>query len=479
MGYVIGPFSNSLGYDYSTSTNSYLMHTTRNDAFFSNDLSLPSLNLASQVRKDRLQQKDPRYGQVSDEILSWTEQLTVQFPWNFSGTGGYTLLKDDRRTEQSPVIQESKLFNYSENVYGSLSHRLYRSLWTTYTKNYTNVETSSGDSNTETDAISGTYTKNIPPGKLTAGVSLSRSHSEINNRPIILDEVHRVTFLADNPFTLNGRSVDNTTISVWVEDPSSGVILPLTMASYLVQPIGRTTQIFILSSTLPFPVAAGTQYRFHVSYSLLPMNVEFRTDYNSYTLSFDLLEGTLKPYASYSSSHQDILSGFLPGGPDSSRAEILGVILQKNPYLFQTQFESVTSYVNPYRTFKNVFEYRGQPSQATNLMTRLTLVRSNYPLAATGSNTTGYTETVEMLEMNAQRRLPRRNLDLMLGTAVTRRSSYVTSTAFTLNGSLVWQMGKLTVNLGALLNDMTTVYRTGKEKMLAEYYYLTVSRKLF
>jgi hypothetical protein len=455
------------------------MHTTRNDMFFSNDLSLPFLNLASQVRRDRIKQEDPRYGQVSDEIVSWTEQLTVQFPWSFSGNAGYTLLKDDRRTEQSAVIQESKLFNHSENAYGSLSHRLYRSLWTTYTKNYTSVETSSGDSNTATDSISSTYTKNIPPGKVTAGLSLSRSHSEIDNRPVILDELHRVTFLADNPFTLNSRSIDNTTISIWVEDPSSGVILPLTASSYLVQPVGTSTQILILSATLPFPVAAGTQYRFHVSYSLLPMNVEFRTDYDSYSLSFDLVEGTVKPYASYSASSQEVLSGSLPGGPDTSRAEIIGLILHKNPYMFHTQFDSVTSYVNPYRTFKNVFEYRGQPSPATNVMTRLSLVRSTYPLAAIGSSVTGYTETIKMLEMNAQRRLPRKNLDLMLGSSITRRTSYVTSTAFALNGSLVWQMGKLTVNTGVLVNDMTTVHRTGKEKMTTEYYYLTVSRKLF
>ncbi len=478
-GFSVGPFFNGAGYDYSRSTNSFLMQTTRNDTFFSNDLSLPNLNLASQVRKDRMKQEDPRFAPVRDDILTWTEQLNAQFPWNFSGTAGYNLMKDTRTTEQTPYSAENVLFNDTRSAYGSLSSRVYRSLWTTYTKNYSAVDTSSGESRTWADSLASTYTKSIPTGKFTAGISVSRADSDINNRPFILDEVHRVTFLGDNPFTLNGRSVDELTLRVWVEDPATAVLLPLTSSSYLVQAVGTTLQVFILSATLPFPVTPGTPYRFHVSYSLLPVNVQFRTDYSSYTLSFDLFEARVKPYASYSSSAQEVLAGSLPGGPDTSRAETLGLILQQNPYMAQTEFASVTSLINPYRTWKNVFEYRDQITPATLVGSRLSLIRSSYPQALSGLAVTGYIETVKILELNLQHRVPRKNLDLVLGTSFTRRTSFVTAKAYSLNSALVWQIGKLTVNAGVLLSDITTVFWTGKENLTTEYYYATVSRKIF
>jgi len=44
---------------------------------------------------------------------------------------------------------------------------------------------------------------------------------------------------------------------------------------------------------------------------------------------------------------------------------------------------------------------------------------------------------------------------------------------------LTWLAGKLTVNAGASLNHSTTTAIVEKQTQLSEYYYLTVSRRLF
>ena len=57
--------------------------------------------------------------------------------------------------------------------------------------------------------------------------------------------------------------------------------------------------------------------------------------------------------------------------------------------------------------------------------------------------------------------------------------SIVDSNVASLNTSMAWQVGLLSVNAGSQLYRTETFLSTGKTDLLTEYYYITLSRKLF
>jgi hypothetical protein len=281
-------------------------------------------------------------------------------------------------------------------------------------------------------------------------------------------------------FTLNAQSVDDTTIIAWVKDLSGNLVLmiPGPSANYQIVKLG--TQVRIDVTSLPPSIDPNlSSYEFQVSYSLIPSNVEFETRTEGYNLKFELFNNLLSPYYSHTSTIQEVISGSLPGGPDSLTLETVGVIVQKMPYIFTTEYDGARSRLNPYRTWKTTAEYRKNMTEAMNITARISRTYSTYPEAIAWQGTKGYTEKITRADATLQKSFPRKNLDLFVGGSYFDRSSSINSTGYSLNATLSWRIGRLTANLGAIVNDSYSTLPTGKQTLNYEYYYLTLTRKLF
>lgn len=479
VGCYVGPFSNSAGYNHVNSANSLLVHNTRNQFFFSNSLRLPSLTLLSRFDKNLMKQEDPRSAFMKDETITWTEQLNAELPGRLQGSAAYNYMSDTLSTAQTASMSEDTTTSEASNLGFSLSHQLYHSLRTTYTQNHISTDTTGGSSSSGSRSISSQYAKNIPYGRFVAGVNLSRSQASINSAPFkVLNELHTLLTPIDNSFTLKFPSVDETTIKVWVEAAGS-LILMIPDDNYQIIKVGNTVEIIVKSLPPGVVDRSLPSYTFRVNYSLLPSNVEFRTDVLGYSLTASLFQNLMAPYFSHTSNTQEALSGSFPGGLDNTRVDAVGVILQKRPFTLQTEFESFSSRLNPYRKWKNVFEYRDSIAKKTDLIARLFLARSKYPATIEQQGKMGATEDEAVIDVFLQHRLPEKHLDLSLETSYTRKKNFVDSAGYKLNAFLAWSMGKLSVNAGAQFNEVTTSYLTGRQTTMTEYYYVTISRKLF
>ncbi|MEK6699970.1 MAG: hypothetical protein AABZ10_13135 [Nitrospirota bacterium] len=482
IGHYLGPFFNSAGYAHTQSTTSQNIQTTRNDEFFSNELNLTFLTLSSRFETDRQKQEDPLSASLSTETVSWIEQLSTELPGNLNAVASFNFLKDTRTTEQTTSSPENVVFNKSDNAGFVLSHRLYNSLRTNYNVNYVSAESTGGDTRTASQALTSAYTKKIPTGTFFAGINLSNTHSEIRGAPVVVREVHALPgpIVSGVTFFLNAQPVDETTIDLRVKDPLSGNLVPMTLVSnYQINKLGNTVQIVVLS--LPFPVDQNLSvtYEFHASYSLIPSNVEFETRTEGYNLKFEIFDNLLAPYYSHTATIQEVLSGSLPGSPDSLTMETIGVIVQKMPYIVTTEYGSARSRLNPYRTWKNMAEYRKNMAETTSMTARISRTYSTYPEAIAWQGTKGYTEKITRADVTMQKSFPRKNLDLFLGGSYSDRNSFIHATGYSLNATLSWRIGMLTANLGAIINDSSSTLQTGKQTLTYEYYYLTLTRKLF
>ncbi len=486
IGHYLGPFFNSAGYAHTQSTTSQNIQTTRNDEFFSNELNLTFLTLSSRFETDRQKQEDPLSASLSTETVSWIEQLSTELPGNLNAAASFNFLKDTRTTEQTTSSSENVVFNKSDNAGFVLSHRLYDSLRTNYNVNYVSAESTGGDTRTASQALTSAYTKKIPTGTFFAGINLSNTHSEIRGAPVVVSEAHTLTAVppALSPipgsFILNAQPVDESTIIVWVEYADHLVLMTLgPTADYQIVKIGITS-VQINVSSLPADVDTTlSQYKFQVSYSLIPSNVEFETRTEGYNLKFELFDNLLSPYYSRTSTIQEVISGSLPGSPDSLTMETIGVIVQKMPYIITTEYGSARSRLNPYRTWKNMAEYRKNMAETMSMTARISRTYSTYPEAIAWQGTKGYTEKITRADVTMQKSFPRKSLDLFLGGSYSDRNSFIHATGYSLNATLSWRIGMLTANLGAIINDSSSTLQTGKQTLAYEYYYLTLTRKLF
>jgi hypothetical protein len=87
-----------------------------------------------------------------------------------------------------------------------------------------------------------------------------------------------------------------------------------------------------------------------VTYSLQPS--ESTTDMRGSGISVDLvfLDGLINPYYSYFSSSQEVVSGFLPFGEDTTRSQTIGYNLHKEPFLLMAQYTASESQISPSRS---------------------------------------------------------------------------------------------------------------------------------
>jgi hypothetical protein len=484
--YAIGPFMNAAGHKVTDSVSSSTQtKTTQIFSYFDNTLSFKKASFTSHIDVKRLAQDNPLSGSFhNDDALSWKEQAHLALPWNFRTSGGYHLNEETITERQANAVSERTFSREIETVNFTVSHRLYNSLATSYYVNNSASRSTFGDMKTKTEALSASYDKLIPWGRFIAMTFAQTSLNDIKNAPTIPDEVHTITVtelgLCDpnvkvGCFDLGNQSVDINSIIVRVKSKTSDEIISLTSADYTVDQIGLAVRItikplalislgFILPDTLDF----------HVSYSFIQQMVEYKTTNMGYNVKFELFNNLINPYFAYSKSDQEVLSGTLPGGPQHVSAETVGVTVMKRPYSFSAEFQSIRSNINPSRIFRSTAAYQKNIAPDTSLNARIYYTAvSRHATVASSDNTLG-------AEARLQKHVPRKNLSLGIGiSSVRRQASSTTSETSSVDSSLTWRIGKLSLGLSASLTESVSTTAGVKNATVFEQYYLTLSRRLF
>lgn len=471
--YFLGPTSTTATYSHVTATNAAAVSTIRDRYYAVNDISLPLLTLQSRWEYQDDLQEGPDTAPADTERTNWMEDLSFPLPGNFRTDLNYSVSRDRVTSMAAAPAPFDSILTRTENERVSVSHDLYASLRTSYNMNYTVLDSTGGESRTAAQSLNALYTKRITGGRLTAGGSLSRMNQE-RRGALVVFETHETT--APGIFDLNQQLADISSVAVWVVDPS-GALVPLVAGlHYTVSPSGPPWRILILLN-LPVPIA--TSYTFKVTYAPVPADFELLNDGSSYNLSLELFDNMVGPYYNHMNLKQEVVSGFLPGGPDNVTSDVAGLRLQRVPYYVLGEYQNYRSQLNPFEAWRLRGEYRGQAAPSLIVTGILSHSRTVYEKTLTSQGIRGYADEITEVIGTLQKDLPRRYLNLNASVSYVLRKTFATTETFSAYGSLLWRIGQLDVRAGISLSYAASALIVGRQRSSSEYYYLTLTRSLF
>lgn len=449
-----------------------LVENTRYRYYLNNQLNLPLFNLNTRLERHDEDQGGLAATPARNERTSWNEDLTVPLPYNFQAGASYS--RDNNWTTSFPpaprLPEESFARNESERF--TLKHDLYASLRTSYNLQYTNVDSTTGNSDSKFESINTIYTKLIPGGRLTAGGTLSRNEQSRRGAPIILREPHQL--IVPGSFFLGGTRIDPSSITVWVQLPSGTLVL-LDPVNYLVQQAGPRFEIFILN--LPPPFAAGVSYPFRVDYAMITADAELLNRQIAFNLGLQLFENRVNPYYSHSKSDQEVTGGTLPGGPDSTTSDTVGLQLMLTPVSLLGEYVNYRSLTSPFETWRASADYARQLHLTTTVTARVFHSRTVY--AETSLGAAAYSDELTETALGIQKDLPEKRLNLSASTAYAYRRTFATTHAYTANAIVLWRMGRVEARAGASTAYSSSDFLLGHQRAKTNYYYATITRHLF
>ncbi|OGW27318.1 MAG: hypothetical protein A2X56_05300 [Nitrospirae bacterium GWC2_57_13] len=475
--HFISRFVTSAGV-HATDTMAPEVRALREEYFFSNQFTIEkAIQLQSKVNMDRYFQ-DETVESRDDRQVTWTERLSLNLPWNFEGDLSYDEVRD-RLITDSPSFPEParQLFESRAGTLG-LTHRLFYSLRTNYGLTYRELESSRGESSTASNHIGATYQKNLPGGRLLAGVDGGRSLTDNIGAPAVAETFQRSAD-GTGTYTLSQPNVDTATIVLRVKDPSTGLFRTMQEGPtlhYELVPVGDTVRINILD--VPF-IDTGAAYDFHVAYSVIPAEYELKLTRFSHNWKLDLLNNRISPYYRYTYSKQELLSGSLPGEPVTSKISFVGVSARQAPYSGFIEYESVRSTKNPTRQINGDLRYVEKVAPNAHLDARLFYRRSMYSQDTFGLSNEGHTVNVIGLDAKLKQRLRQKNLSLTAGASLSYRSSTTDTYRYGLSCGLLWNKGSLTVDAGASLNYSESSSLFADSEQHSVHYYASIKRRLF
>ena len=475
-----GNFSGS--YSHKTSESSYAVfhaNSTTDSYSLGNQLQLikKKAYLSSNVNKIIFEQEDfiRSYG---DDRFTWTEHLNVELPWHFSANLFYNHFKDDGHSTERATGIRTTLSSKSDSAAFSVQQKLYQSLLTTYSFSYMKNTSSTGDSKGTTHSLSSEYTKKIPWGILKAGINLSRSVIDRTGAETTLNMTPPLT-----PITgefLLPQEVDASSIILRVRDDDTGTFIDMIEnIHYLVQPeVGNNIPIRIIG----IPVEALNadpfyKYTFQVTFSLVPVDAKIQTDAYGYALKVHLFNYLLTPYYSYDKLEQKVLSGTLFGEPENSTSNVVGLLIQKDPFTLDVRYQDYQATTNPYKQYKIELKYRKAVTETTQVNGRAYYTRTRYERTSSLSGTNA-TEDFFGGDINVMKRFPKKNLTANLGAFYYQTTGRSETRSYLIDASLVKSMGKLDIRAGAKIGSSTQELGR-KQESLNQYYYLSLRRKLF
>ncbi len=437
-----------------------------------------ALVLDSHINNTETDQEKPELPDIENRSFSWTEHLTATLPWNFNASARYVYANATTRTSESATEPEEKDFNRQSTTTYNISHRLYQSLTTNYTRNDADLESSSGRITTSSDTLNSVYTKGLPVGRLTASIQLADADSERTGMVAVLDEIHSTAIFGS--FQLALRNVVGSTIIVRVKDPATGGLLILPSGGYLVSQLGDITEITIqsVSPLTPQPDPAYV-YEFHVTYSL-QSDSRITMQALGYSLKLDFLDNLLSVYTNYSTATQKVEEGSLPGGTGKDVSTTVGMTAQSGPYSGLIEHQTYRSWQNPSETWKTSGQYRSPLTENANIAAVFSYAQIDHlAVSSDAGESPGVREKTTSVSVTVDRRFPRDNLNVFATASYTRSRSYAEVDTRTVTSYAIWRVGLLTVNGGVQLNRSESDSPSGRVVLAWQYYYVTVNRKLF
>ena len=474
VSYAVGPFSNEAGYTRGETTSSGANQVVTTDSSFKNGLSVHAVSLSSNVGTSRLVQTGPESTPIDRNAFSWSENLSMRFPYQFSADVSHAYRKDEIMGGTGGLSQTSISRSNSDAVF--LRHQLYNSLATTASLNRSSSEATGGDTDSSTKSLSFLYTKFIPIGKFSMGYTVSDSSLTRKGALAIFNEPHPSP--VPGSFILNNQALDISTITVMVKDPVTQILVPLTEnVNYQILLFGNTVQISVLTvpASLGPPVPS---YNFIVSYSLLSSDSTIDLKTKGVNLNFALFDGLFNPYASYSTTETEVVSGTFPGGGDVSTTKIYGYTLQKEPFRLLLERTAFTSRESLYRKLKCSLEYRQRVSEDIDIFAQIQFNEISRHFTRRSNE---YSEKDTLLTLTAHKQFASEHLDLYAGGSYMVQTMMGTSSkSYSLYPSLAWHIGKLDIMATISKTFSVTIGASGGQTTYAvDEYFLNVSRKIF
>ncbi len=477
--FLLGPTTSSAAYSQTNSSTSLGLYSTTEESSYGNTIAYRNAALDSRYTVDRSRQNSLTTPSLNTENTTWSELFNAKLPWNFSTLASYNYLKTSLTTEATSLTPQQGLDTKTKTSVFSISHKLYDSVRTSYLYNKNQTETTTGDTTSETNSLIGIYTKKVPTeGRFTIDGQASRTLVNQESAPSIVGESYSVHLFGN--FTLSRPNIDLTTIDIKVMSDTGALIDLVQGVNYVVEPTGDLMKITIVN--LPPEILAEGHpllfpYSFQATYGLLAANVRLKLTTVGYGFSLALYNGFITPYYNRLYTRQEVLAGSIPGGPQDTDVQTVGINLKKAPFGWVTEYRTVKSEFSPSRALRNTLEYSRRISDATQVYAKAEHIDTVYGAGFQG--TAGYTERITNLNATIMENIPRQKMTASLTGYYSQRLATFDTDLYSLTGNLSWKIGLLTVDTGLTLNDAETTGGSGKQTQTSEFFYLTLRRKLF
>jgi hypothetical protein len=416
---------------------------------------------------------------LKNELFSWTENLGLTLPWNFSTNLGYTYAKD-KSTTATAISPEEEITTDINAFRFQLNHKLYASLSSNYTFGYEKRESPRGEGKVNSNAFNVNYVKNIPRGRMRLNAGYSRTKTENIGNSVVANEPHNGV---DVPgfFEINASDVDlSQPFVVYVETATGPRQLTENFNYTLtVLPTKIRVDIINLFNLLPDNISLpfGT-YNFLVSYALSTTSTELETTSYFFGASANLYNDMVNPYYLHYNTKQTQLSGTFLGDNFDETSDTIGINLSRAPYTFMAEYQNVDSNISPYTKWRTELRYLKDITYTASLQAKVRYESTDYP-SGTGGSGQSYTDRIAGFDVGLQKRFPKRNMTLSVIGAYYKRKALQDSDQYSLSSFFNWSLKKLNVNAGATVNRSTTTFESSSSERTDMYFYLNVKRTLF
>ncbi len=476
--YAKGVFSNSISYNHRNTDISSNSAVNKVDyLYYTNMVKADPILLQSLVNINDTSQRSQNTVPLELDMFRWSELLSANLPWNFATTLSYDYNQNKNISGKGTPDQEKDLTT-SRNPSAELSHHLFESLSSLYRFSDITTTSSRGSTDTMTNLLQFAYTKKIPGGTMLALVRGTDSVTTSNGTPTVVNETHfaQLPPSINNFFVLNQQFVNQNSISIQVKNTSDQFV-DLPAGYYMVTILNNSFKIII--NGLPVEVTnlrpLDYTYEFLVQYSLVS-NAKFDIKTTEYRLQLQLFDRMVNPYIDYATSRETILSGNILGGPQSSNTTTVGINLSKLPFSLLAEGAKTESTTNPMRQFRSEIQYQDYIMPTLNVTAKIYYMKDEYlpaPLVLS------YTQTTVGGFVTMIKTFPVKNLYASLSGSYAVINSLLQTTSYSLNSSILWKIGKVTLDMGASITDSNSTSSLSKLKTSSEYYYLKFKRQLF
>ena len=479
--YLLGPLANFGAFsstDYTTSDGSV---GNLKGYSYGNDLRLSVFSLGSSIGRSQRVENGPQRGIAENDSLYWSENLGAALPLNFSVNLTHDYRDDTITIGQTQNAPGVDAFSRTDSDSLTLTHQLYRSVRSSFMERRTRSRSAGGETESTGQNLSVGYSKIIPSGNLNAGYNMLHSTQDRSGSPTITREFHSIP--VPGTFTLSALAADPSSITVMVKDPvTDNLVLMPRYTSYDIVSVGNTQEIIVLNipAGVNPPPPPAVNFEFLVTYSLQPS--ESTTEMRGSGISVDLvfLDGLINPYYSYFSSSQEVVSGFLPFGDDTTRSQTIGYNLHKEPFLLMAQYTASESQISPSRSLTTSAGYREDIYDDLNVSARVSYGSVFRPAVDGSGLTDDYSEETTGMEIQMSKVFPHNNLTLTAGGVYAQRSIVdIVIRTYSFKTGVNWRVGKLKINAGGMTGYSHSSGARLNQKNEAVSYYLTVSRNIF